>query len=56
VALNQVWDENGKIIFEEEVPDVVTPTDIKAEAVLEIESATTIAGLKAAMLKYVTAE
>jgi len=32
------------------------PVDIKAQAIQEIESATTISALKVAMLKYVNAE
>jgi LmbE family N-acetylglucosaminyl deacetylase len=42
-----------------EVPDVEMPvtevTDAKAEAIEAIESATTVAGLRAAMLNYINA-
>lgn len=41
---------------DEEMPVVEEIIDIKAQAIEEIESATTIAGLRAAMLKYVNAE
>lgn len=50
--------QTGEITTAEvsDVPAIEPIKDTKAQAIEEIEAATTIAGLRAAMLKYVSAE
>jgi hypothetical protein len=52
------WEE-GKTAEEIEVikaAEIVTEIDYKAQALKEINAATTISGIKAAMIKYISAE
>lgn len=54
MSRHQVWDKDGNLIVDEEIADAEV-TDEKEQAIAEINRATTIAELKAAMIKFVNA-